>query len=60
MTDKNQEEKQPLMDVATLDDFVHINPTSILAMSNSLHFHTLEQTFQVLPKRLKKLGMMQR
>lgn len=39
------EEKQPLMDVATLDDFEHIDPSSILALSNSLHFHTLERTF---------------
>ena len=56
MADKNQEEKQPLMDVATLDDFVHINPTSILAMSNSLHFHTLEQTFQEAAKAAEKTG----
>lgn len=56
MADKNQEEKQPLMDVATLDDFVHINPTSILAMRNSLHFHTLEQTFQEAAKAAEKTG----
>ncbi|MDP3979263.1 MAG: hypothetical protein Q8P85_14945 [Pseudomonas sp.] len=46
MADKESKEKQLLMDVATLDDFAHINPASILAMSNSLDFHTLERVFQ--------------
>lgn len=46
VAEMEREEKQLLMDVATLDDFAHINPASILAMSNSLHFHTLEQVFQ--------------
>lgn len=45
MLEREMEEKQPLMDVATLDDFEHIDPSSILALSNSLHFHTLERTF---------------
>ncbi|WP_145902443.1 MULTISPECIES: DUF4209 domain-containing protein [Pseudomonas] len=56
MADKDQEEKQPLMDVATLDDFAHINPASILAMSNSLHFHALEQTFQEAAQAAEKTG----
>ncbi len=46
MTDKEVSEKQTLIDVATLADFVHIDPSAILVMSNSLHFHTLERTFQ--------------
>lgn len=46
MADKEHEEKQLLMDVATLDDFAHINPAAILDMSNSLHFHELERVFQ--------------
>jgi len=40
------EDKKPLMDLATLDDLAHINPASIMAMSNSLHFHTLEHAFR--------------
>lgn len=46
MADIEREENQPLIEVATLEDFAHINPSSILAMSNSLHFHTLERRFQ--------------
>lgn len=45
VSEREMEEKQPLMDVATLDDFEHIDPSSILALSNSFHFHTLERTF---------------
>lgn len=45
MSEREMEEKQPLMDVATLDDFAHIDPSTILALSNSLHFHKLERTF---------------
>lgn len=56
MEDKEQKGKQPLMDIATLDDFAHINPASILGMSNSLHFHTLEQTFQEAAKAAKGDG----
>jgi hypothetical protein len=56
VADKDQEEKQQLMDVATLDDFAHINPTSILAMSNSLHFHTLERTFLEAAQAAEKTG----
>ena len=46
MTDKEREGKEWLMDVATLDDFTHIDLTSILSKSNSLDFHTLEQVFE--------------
>lgn len=46
MADKDLEEKQLLMDVATVDDFIRINPSSILAISNSLDFHTLERALQ--------------
>ncbi|SEI40983.1 hypothetical protein SAMN04244572_00104 [Azotobacter beijerinckii] len=57
MSDKEQEEKQQLlMDVATLDDFAHINPASVLAMSNSLHFHTLEMVFQEAAHAAKEAG----
>lgn len=46
MSSKDEDKKNPLMDLATLDDFAHINPASIMAMSNSLHFHTLEHAFR--------------
>lgn len=50
----DQDEK--LMDVATIDDLEHINPSSILVMSNSLHFHTLEQVFQKATQAAKASG----
>lgn len=56
MSDKEIEEKQPLMDVATLADFVHIDPSAILALSNSLHFHTLQSTFQEASQAAKASG----
>ncbi|MEG0324833.1 MAG: hypothetical protein RR619_12610, partial [Raoultibacter sp.] len=56
MAERDLEEKQLLMDVATLDDFAHINPSSILTMSNSLHFHTLERTFQEAAQVAKASG----
>lgn len=37
IADKDQEAKQPVMDVATLDDFADIDSASILAMGDSLH-----------------------
>lgn len=46
MSSKDEDKKNPLMDLATLEDFAHINPASIMAMSNSLHFHTLELAFR--------------
>ncbi|WLH43944.1 DUF7380 domain-containing protein [Pseudomonas beijingensis] len=51
-----REDNQLLMDVATLDDFAHINPASILAMSNSLHFHTLERIFQEATHAAEKIN----
>ncbi|SFG76835.1 hypothetical protein SAMN03159297_01216 [Pseudomonas sp. NFACC45] len=45
MLEREMEAKQSLMDIATLDDFAHIGPSTILTLSNSLHFHTLERTF---------------
>ena len=56
MSERDLEEKQHLMDVATLDDFAHINTSSILTMSNSLHFHTLERTFQEAAQAAKENG----
>ena len=46
MSEQSQKDKQPVMDVATVDDFKHINLSSILAMTNTLHFHTLQDVFQ--------------
>lgn len=45
-----------LTDLATLDDFAHINPASIMAMSNSLHFHTLEQAFREAAQTAENAG----
>lgn len=56
MADKAKGEKQPLMDVATLADFVRIDPSAILALSNSLHFHTLQSTFQDASQASKASG----
>lgn len=56
MGEQDQNEKQPLMDVATIDDFEHINPSSILAMSNTLHFHTLQEVFQQATQAAKESG----
>lgn len=50
----DQDEK--LMDIATIDDLEHINPSSILVMTNSLHFHTLEQVFQEATQSAKASG----
>lgn len=50
------EGKNPLMDLATLDDFAHINPGSIIAMSNSLHFHTLEHAFRDAAQAAENAG----
>ncbi|MCK3828276.1 DUF4209 domain-containing protein [Pseudomonas sp. W2Aug9] len=46
MTNKDEDKKKSLMDLATLEDFAHIKPASIMAMSNSLHFHTLEHALR--------------
>lgn len=50
------EDKKPLMDLATLDDFAHINPAAIMAMSNSLHFHTLEHAFREAAQAAENAG----
>lgn len=50
------EDKNPLMDLATLDDFAHINPSSIMAMTNSLHFHTLEHAFRKAAQTAESAG----
>ncbi|WP_321837707.1 DUF7380 domain-containing protein [Pseudomonas kulmbachensis] len=44
------------MDLATLEDFAHINPASIMAMSNSLHFHTLEYAFKKAAQTAENAG----
>ncbi|MCB4321903.1 hypothetical protein KOE80_06765 [Alcaligenes sp. 13f] len=56
MTNKEYEEKQQLMDVATLKDFSHIKLSSLLAMSNSLNFHTLEQVFLKASRQAEEAG----
>ncbi|QQX61999.1 hypothetical protein JHW28_10695 [Pseudomonas chlororaphis subsp. aurantiaca] len=44
------------MDVATVDDLERINLSSILAMTNTLHFHTLQDLFQGAAKAAKESG----
>lgn len=56
MSRDDEDKKKPLMDLATLDDFTHINPASIMAMSNSLHFHTLEHAFREAVKTAEDTG----
>lgn len=56
MSSKDEDKKSPLMDLATLDDFAHINPASIMAMSNSLHFHTLEHAFREAAQTAENAG----
>lgn len=56
MSSKDKDKKSQLMDLATLDDFVHINPASIMAMSNSLHFHTLEHAFRESAQTAENAG----
>lgn len=50
------DQDETLMDIATIDDLEHINPSSILVMSNSLQFHTLEQVFQEATQAAKASG----
>lgn len=56
MSNKDEDKKKSLMDLATLDDFAHISPSSIMAMSNSLHFHTLEQAFREAAQTAENAG----
>lgn len=50
------EDKKLLMDLATLDDFAHLNLASIMEMSNSLHFHKLEHTFREAAQAAESAG----
>lgn len=56
MGEQDHEENQPVMDVATVDDFEHVNLSSILTMTNTLHFHTLQEVFQRAAQAAKELG----
>lgn len=56
MSSKDEDKEKSLMDLAILDDFAHINPASIMAMSNSLHFHTLEQAFRDAAQTAENAG----
>ncbi|WP_435609353.1 DUF7380 domain-containing protein [Pseudomonas knackmussii] len=56
MGEQNQTDNQPVMDVATVDDFEHINLSSILAMTNTLHFHTLQNVFHGAAQTAKESG----
>ena len=56
MSSKDENKQQSLMELATLDDFAHINPASIMTMSNSLHFYTLEQTFRGAAQTAQSTG----
>lgn len=44
------------MDVATFEDFEHISLSSILTMTNTLHFHTLQEVFQKSAQVAKESG----
>ncbi|PWU31011.1 hypothetical protein DK254_06120 [Pseudomonas sp. RW407] len=46
MTEQDDEKPVSPMDLASAEDFEVILARSILSMSNSLHFHTLERVFQ--------------
>jgi len=56
MNDQDQKRNQPVMDVATVDDFERINLSSILAMTNTLHFHTLQDAFNRAAQTSKESG----
>ncbi|WP_237509794.1 DUF4209 domain-containing protein [Pseudomonas chlororaphis] len=56
MGEQDQKDNQPVMDVATVDDLERINLSSILAMTNTLHFHTLQDLFQGAAKAAKESG----
>lgn len=56
MSGKDEDNTNLLMDLATLEDFAHINPASIMAMSNSLHFHTLEHAFREAAQAAENAG----
>ncbi|MEE4231358.1 DUF4209 domain-containing protein [Pseudomonas viridiflava] len=56
MGEQDQKENQPVMDVATVDDFKHVSLSSILTMTNTLHFHTLQEILQRAAQAAKELG----
>lgn len=56
MSGKDEDNKNLLMDLATLEDFAHINTASIMVMSNSLHFHTLEHVFREAARAAENAG----
>ncbi len=56
MGGQDQMENQPVMDVATLEDFEHISLSSIFTMTNTLHFHTLQEVFQKAAQAAKGSG----
>lgn len=56
MDEQDQEGNQTVMDVATVDDFAHVSLSSILSMTNSLHFHVLQEVFQKAAQTAKESG----
>lgn len=56
MSGKDEDKKETLMDLATLDDFTHINPASIMEISNSLHFYALEHAFREAAQTAENTG----
>lgn len=56
MSEQDRKDNQPVMDVATVDDLERINLSSILAMTNTLHFHTLQDVFQGAAQAAKESG----
>lgn len=56
MSEQDQKDKQPVMDVATVDDLTHINISSILSMTNTLHIPTLHDVFHKAAQTAKESG----
>ncbi|MDU8620479.1 hypothetical protein RYB67_18190 [Pseudomonas syringae] len=56
MGHQKQKKNQPMMDVATVDDFKYHNLPSIFFITNILHFHTLQEIFQRTAHVAKELG----
>ncbi|WP_332762519.1 DUF7380 domain-containing protein [Pseudomonas koreensis] len=56
MSDHDQQDNEPVMPVATVDDLERINLSSILTMTNSLHFHTLQDVFHVAARAASETG----
>ena len=56
MGEQDQKDNQPVMGVATVDDLERINLSSVLSMTNTLHFHTLQDLFHGAAQAAKESG----